>query len=238
MRIFLSHQSRNKPLVREFKKSLPPFLNTWIDEEELSWGDDLQKQLRATIQSGVDFVVIFLETSTLESAWVRQELAWALAREKEQSRTFLLPILLPETNVDAMPTEISSRLFLRIQDYRQSTIEGLAAQATEELFRLVLESYVCLQLQTPREDRSLLQIQNELSAGQAKLLGIVIRRCEKSDEISQREIEEATGHERASGELFYRLESLINQGFLTKRRVPTDGSFAYQLSTEFCETLS
>ena len=39
MRIFLSHSSIQKPLVREIKKRLPQHLNAWIDEERLLFGE-------------------------------------------------------------------------------------------------------------------------------------------------------------------------------------------------------
>jgi hypothetical protein len=45
------------------------------------------------------------------------------------------------------------------------------------------------------------------------------------------------GHSRTSGELYYRLESLVAQGFLSKRRITTEGQFfsqfAYTLTEEF-----
>ena len=70
MRIFLSHCSRDKALVREFRSMLPSFLNTWLDEDSLSWGDSFSTELRTTIQSGVDFLIIFLDTEALNSKWV------------------------------------------------------------------------------------------------------------------------------------------------------------------------
>jgi hypothetical protein len=44
-------------------------------------------------------------------------------------------------------------------------------------------------------------------------------------EVTQRYIEKAMQHSHASPELFYRLETLIQQGFLTKRRISADGMF-------------
>ncbi len=41
------------------------------------------------------------------------------------------------------------------------------------------------------------------------------------------------GHSHKSGELFYRLELLISQGFLAKRRIAADGQFSYRLTEEF-----
>jgi hypothetical protein len=93
MRIFLSHRSRDKALIREFKGLLPGFLDAWLDEESLSWGESFPAELKTTIQSGVDFLIIFLDNDAVKSKWVVQELEWAIQRERELKRTFVLPIL-------------------------------------------------------------------------------------------------------------------------------------------------
>ena len=41
------------------------------------------------------------------------------------------------------------------------------------------------------------------------------------------------GHSHSPPELFYRLEVLIAQGFLLKRRIAADGLFSYRLSDDF-----
>jgi len=51
--------------------------------------------------------------------------------------------------------------------------------------------------------------------------------------VTQREIESAMGQSHSSSELFYRLESLIAQGFLLKRRRSADAQFSYRLSNDF-----
>ena len=47
---------------------------------------------------------------------MKQELQWAIEREKELKRTFILPILLEEISPENMPTEFSTRLYLRLND--------------------------------------------------------------------------------------------------------------------------
>ena len=121
MKIFLSHRSRDKPLVNDFKELLPSFLNPWLDDESLTWGISLETELRSTIQSGVDFLVIFLDKDALRSTWVRQELAWAIQRERELKRIFVLPVLLPEAVAEDLPPELSQRVFLRLADYGRAS---------------------------------------------------------------------------------------------------------------------
>jgi hypothetical protein len=232
MRIFLSHRSRDKALVREFRSLLPRFLDTWLDEESLSWGESFPAKLRSTIQSGVDFLIIFLDNDALSSEWVKQELEWAIEREKELQRTFVLPILLEEIASENLPAGFSERLYLRLGDFTRASVESLANRATFQLFQLVVESFSALQLEMPRRE-SLGIVRDRLSAGQARLLGYVVQQCKDASEVTQREIESAMGHSHSPAELFYRLESLIAQGFLLKRRVSEDGLFSYRLSDDF-----
>ena len=145
MRIFLSHRSRDKALVREFKDHLPRFLDTWLDEESLSWGEALPAKLKSTIQSGVDFLIIFLDKEAMNSEWVKQELEWALEREKELRRTFVLPILLENVPADRLPAGFPERLQLRLADFSRASIEALADRAALAVFQLVTESFVLVQ---------------------------------------------------------------------------------------------
>ncbi len=232
MRIFLSHHSRDKALVREFKETLPSFLNTWLDEESLSWGESFPAELKSTIQSGIDFLIIFLDKDALNSKWVMQELDWAMQRERELKRTFVLPILLDVVASENLPLGLSERLFLRLSDFNRSSVEDLAKRATTKLFQLVVESYSSLQLEVPSRT-SLLSLRDELTAGQAKLLGYLVEKGKNGSEIAQRQIEQGTGYSQASAEMYYRLESLIQQGFVRKRRTATDGQFSYALTEEF-----
>jgi hypothetical protein len=234
MKIFLSHCSRDKSLVREFRDLLPRFLDTWLDEDRLSWGESIPADLKATIQSGVDFLIIFLDKEALRSAWVKQELEWAIEREKELKRTFVLPVLLEAIAAEDLPPGFSERLYLRLADFNRASVEALANGATIQLFRLIAESFASVQMEIPHRE-SLSTIRDGLSAGQARLLGCVVGRCKNNPEVTQREVEHAMGYSAASSELFYRLESLIAEGFLSKRRISADGQFSYRLSKDFAE---
>lgn len=231
MKIFLSHQSQNKSLVREFKSLLPSFLETWFDEENLPWGGIFPDELKSSIQSGVDFLIIFLDKDTLNSQWVKQELEWAIEREKEMKRKFVLPILLGEVGTENLPAKFLERSYLHTVDTDRLSIAALANKATIKLFQLVVEDFSGRQIEIPHRE-SLSIIRDQLSAGQAKLLGYIVQQCKGAREVPQRQIEETMGHHHTSPHLFYRLESLIAQGFLLKRRL-SDGQFSYRLSDDF-----
>lgn len=236
MRIFLSHRSRDKALVREFRGMLPDFLDTWLDEDSLSWGVSFPSELRTTIQSDTDFLIIFLDKDVLSSKWVKHELEWALQRERELNRIFILPILLEDIAAENLPVGFSERFFLRLSDFSHAAVEDLAKRATRKLFHLIVKSYSDLQSRIPRA-KSLKAIRDELSASQEKLLGYVIDRAKEGKDVPQREIEQAMGHPHTSTEVYYRLEVLIMLGFLSKRRISTAGQFAYNLTKEFRDQL-
>src|ERR1700680_146815 len=189
MRIFLSHASRDKALIREFKGRLPGFLNTWLDEDSLTWGESLPAELKSTIQSGIDFLLIFLDRDALSSKWVMQELEWAMQRERELKRTFVLPILLGGLASKDLPIGLSERISLRLNDYEISSIEELAKKASDKIFQLVVESYSSLQLEAPSH-KSLISLRDELTAGQAKLLGYLVEKGKNGSEITQRQVEQ------------------------------------------------
>jgi hypothetical protein len=232
MKIFLSHRSRDKALVREFKELLPKFLTAWVDEDSLTWGQSFPAALKTTIQSAVDFLVIFLDDEATKSKWVMQELEWAVQREQQLKRTFILPILLEPIAPESLPAGLSERLFLRLSEFSHASVEELARKATMKIFQLVAESYSALQLEIPR-NKSLQTIRDELSPTQARLLGCLVECGSDGSEIPQHQIEQRMGKSHSSSELFYRLESLTHQGFISKRRITTDGQFGYRLTGDF-----
>jgi DNA-binding MarR family transcriptional regulator len=134
--------------------------------------------------------------------------------------------------LDELPDGIAERSFLRLSDFDQLSVQALAKSATIKLFQLVVESYSSLQVQISGR-KSLRSIRDGLSAGQARLLGFLVEKGRDGDEISQRQIEQKMLQPQASVELYYRLEVLIEQGFVRKRRVSADGQFTYALTDEF-----
>lgn len=135
MRIFLSHSSRNKPLIREVKRYLPEHIYNWIDEKDLLIGDDLEKTLKETIETASDFVVIFIDSFSVNSPWVKKELSWALSREEELKRVFVLPVVLERDAWEQLePSEFQKRKYLSCLDYDENSIRTLASQLIAELF--------------------------------------------------------------------------------------------------------
>ena len=135
MKIFLSHNSRHKPLVREIKRCLPEHINLWIDEKELLIGDNLDTSIKDAIETNTDFVIIFIDSYAIKSPWVLKEVDWATNHEKEIGRTFLLPIVLEKEAWDNFQHEgIKGRKHLICEDFSENNVRNLANNLISELF--------------------------------------------------------------------------------------------------------
>ncbi|QDT98033.1 toll/interleukin-1 receptor domain-containing protein [Gimesia aquarii] len=137
MKVFFSHSSRDKSLVREIKNHFPDHFSVWIDEKELLIGRDLSQSIKNAISSDeVDFVVLFLSTYALSSNWVEQELKWALEREKVLKRTFVIPVLLEDILSSVEPPEIQDHLCLSCFDQSESFVKYFANHLYEKIVQL------------------------------------------------------------------------------------------------------
>jgi len=133
MRIFMSHHSSSKPLVREVRQYLPKHVDAWIDEHELLAGQDLVKSIKEGLKTDIDFLVLFLDSRAAKSAWVGTELRWALDEEQRIGRPFIIPVILDE---DLGPEFdwITGRLCLRCHGYAEGDVRHLAAELSSTLF--------------------------------------------------------------------------------------------------------
>jgi DeoR/GlpR family transcriptional regulator of sugar metabolism len=135
MRVFLSHSSKHKPLVREVVHYLPEHVRPWIDEKQLLIGDSLDKSIKDALQVGTDFVVLFVDMSSATSTWVRKELRWALEHESHIGRTFVLPVVLDTEAWELIePAEFRNRKYISCADFSEEGIRTLANSLTSHLF--------------------------------------------------------------------------------------------------------
>jgi len=140
MKIFLSHSSRDKPLVREVKRALPECITTWMDEIDMHPGEDIEEKLSRSIQLESDFVIVFFSTEAVQSDWVRKELSWALDREKECGRSFVVPVLLDAVQDQISPVEFRARKFLECFDRTDMAVKAFAGNLSSHLTGLLIQS--------------------------------------------------------------------------------------------------
>lgn len=133
MRIFLSHSSRDKATVREIRKHFPPWLETWVDEDRLLFGAELAPSLKDAIDAEVDYVVLLFGNDAADSPWVKREISWALEREEQLGRTFLLPVLLEDVRDRLSDFDLAGRVTLEIADFTSTSTRALAERLVTHL---------------------------------------------------------------------------------------------------------
>ena len=144
MRIFLSHASEDKPAVRRIRDHLPPHVQVWLDEDELDLGSRFPKVIEQTIHDRSDFVIVFLSRHALQSEWVARELDWALQREQELDRSFVLPVLLDDIRREIKNKPISQRIYITAFDHSEAGLEKTAQNIGKNLFAQISRHFSAL----------------------------------------------------------------------------------------------
>lgn len=138
MKIFFSHNSRDKPLLREIMHYFPYYIPVWIDEDEIIAGEDLFNKIKSVIKTKTDVVVFFLSIEALNSSWVNREIEWALDHEKLLRRPFIIPVILDEKCMDYLPKEFISRKYLVCNNFTSTGINNFAKELYDVLFTFAL----------------------------------------------------------------------------------------------------
>ncbi|MCU7867434.1 MAG: TIR domain-containing protein [Candidatus Thiodiazotropha sp. (ex Lucinoma borealis)] len=171
MKIFLSHSSSQKPLVREIRRHFPEHVDTWIDEQNLFIGDNFSSSLKEQVSEKSDYLLLFLDKDAAESQWVQKEVQWALEAERKQNRTILIVVLidLEAFNILNMP-ELKKRHYLECADYSERAIEYVANAIVADLFALA-----CRELESINNPSTKTKV--NLIKNADDLLEIVAQKC-------------------------------------------------------------
>ncbi|WP_202704176.1 toll/interleukin-1 receptor domain-containing protein [Flavobacterium sp. UGB4466] len=108
MKIFISHSSKDKKFVRHLKDCLlENTIETWVDEDQLDFGDSLVNKLENAIEE-TSHLVIILSPASIESDWVIFELKKALENQRTGLIQKIIPIKYRECKI---PDELSDLLY-------------------------------------------------------------------------------------------------------------------------------
>jgi TIR domain len=101
-RIFLSHASADKAVVRQFADDLH-YAGTrpWLDEAEINAGDSLREVISSALKAS-DVVLIFLSQAAAVSTWVQHEVALFVGQDESRR---VIPVVLDEAG-----RELAARL--------------------------------------------------------------------------------------------------------------------------------
>jgi TIR domain len=97
--IFLCHSSTDKEFVRTLASDLSTlWVSPWFDEWELGPGDSLHGSIGKALSESA-YLGIVISPDSVDSVWCNSELNSALAREKKESKTVVLPLILRDAKL-------------------------------------------------------------------------------------------------------------------------------------------
>ena len=111
--VFLSHNSKDKPVVRELKRRLlKEKLTVWLDEDELQPGVPWQQTLEIGIRASESIAVLVGGDGV--GPWENEEMQAALTLAVESKRP-VIPVLLPgATTAPSLPMFLGNRTWVRL----------------------------------------------------------------------------------------------------------------------------
>lgn len=109
MKVFLSHSNADKEIVEPIGSWLSwMWLEIWLDNWSMTPGDSLIEKISDGIESS-DKLVVFLSPNSVDSNWVKKEVATGLIlelwEEKWLGEKFVIPVLLKTCKVPLMLRE-------------------------------------------------------------------------------------------------------------------------------------
>jgi hypothetical protein len=91
--LFLSHASKDKPIVRRLARKLKSTgIRVWLDEWEIKVGDSITQLIQRAITE-CDCIAVWLTKNSVESKWVEREWQAKYFAEVSCDRTLVLPLL-------------------------------------------------------------------------------------------------------------------------------------------------
>jgi TIR domain len=136
MRVFISHAWEDKPLALSLAQ-VPDFIDAWVDVRELLGGERLDPTIITAIEDSHVFIVLISRIS-LAKAWVAQEVNWAMEREAQKDRVFVLPVVI-EAGIDLAASappfqQFAQRLFIDASDRSEAGIAKARSLIAGTLF--------------------------------------------------------------------------------------------------------
>lgn len=112
-KVFLSHNSDDKPFVRRLATELKERgISCWVDEAEIHYGESLVLKISNAIER-IALVLAVISNNSVDSSWVRQELDWAMTKEIKQRRVVIIPLLVDKCD---MPFFLTNKLYADFTD--------------------------------------------------------------------------------------------------------------------------
>lgn len=130
--IVVSFAGEDREIVRQYCDVLiSTGLRVFYDEygQVKLWGENLYEKLIDIYQNKASFCVIFISQYYAEKVWTKHELQSAQARALEESRPYILPVKLDNTDISGIPSTTS------YIDLNKVTIDKLAEMTMEKIMQ-------------------------------------------------------------------------------------------------------
>ena len=75
--VFVSHSSKDKPIVRDLISRIERKFDVWIDEKKIIAGDSITNQINKGLTNS-DAILLCLSQNSISSKWVQKEYSFAL----------------------------------------------------------------------------------------------------------------------------------------------------------------
>jgi hypothetical protein len=113
--IFMSHSSRDKAAALNLATTLNfCAIDVWLDDWELDIGQSLTDEISKAMNTS-RFIAILITDNYNKTVWTKTEYKKALAREQNEQRTVMLPIIVGEAQI---PDFLEDKIYVDLRsDY-------------------------------------------------------------------------------------------------------------------------
>jgi hypothetical protein len=120
--VFISHSSRDKAAALNLARTLNfCCTDVWLDNWELEVGQSLTDEIAKAMDIS-RFIAILISENYNKTVWTKTEYKKALAREQNEKRTVMLPLIVGEAQI---PDFLEDKLFLDFRTHYFSALTEL-----------------------------------------------------------------------------------------------------------------
>lgn len=189
-KVFLSHSSYEHDVALQLAGRLRELgIDVWIDSEQIQLGESIPGQISKGLKE-TDLILVLISQRFKQSAWCRAEYEPLLAREIEDERTIVIPILLEDVSV---PPLLAAKRYL-----------DLRAGLDQDLTELVKA------IEWGAQERRVLRLLPKAVSAEGSALGLIV-----SSTLNEFPVKTLSDEQRLSGhqlvDLYRAVEQLVER---------------------------
>lgn len=120
MKIFLSHSSKDKKIVRQISRALESQgYKTWLDENDILIGDSITNEIGKGLKES-DVVLVFLSKHSVASRWVNNEWKIKFYEQVNEGEVYVLPLLIEDCDLPTLLEDKNYADFSDLDSYETS----------------------------------------------------------------------------------------------------------------------